>query len=120
MRKLLAGDALRKRAEQLGVAMETDQSVVVPGRGNVPIIADDYELQRRVLEAERHLREHRLWLVAVFFRCCLTCKCSCGLVSCNQISCVHGESMSPNTALQRDRPKAALLSSPELHVRRLW
>lgn len=66
MKKLLVGDALRKRAEQLGVIMETDQSVVVPGRGNVPIIADDYELQRRVLEAERHLREHRLWLVAVF------------------------------------------------------
>lgn len=66
MRKLLVGDALRQRAEQLGVAMETDQSVVVPGRGNVPIIAEDYELQRRVLEAERHLREHRLWLVAAF------------------------------------------------------
>lgn len=66
MQKLLVGDALQKRAEQLGVAMGTNQSVVVPGRGNVPIIAEDYELQRRVLEAERHLREHRLWLVAAF------------------------------------------------------
>lgn len=65
MRKLLVGDELRKRAEQLGVAMETDQSVVVPGHGNVSLIAEDYELQRRVLEAERHIREHRLWLVAV-------------------------------------------------------
>lgn len=65
MRKLPVGDALRKRAKQLGVAMETDQSVVVPSCGNVPLIAEDYELQRRVLEAERHMREHRLWLVAV-------------------------------------------------------
>ena len=65
MRKLAVGEELRKRAERLGVAMETDQSVLVPGKGNVPLIAEDYELQRRVLEAERHIREHRLWLVAV-------------------------------------------------------
>lgn len=45
--------------------IETDQSVFVPGRGNVPLIAEDYELQRRVMEAERHIREHRLWLVAI-------------------------------------------------------
>lgn len=65
MRKLPVGDELQKRAEQLGVAIETDQSVLVPGRGNVSRIAEDYELQRRVLEAERHMREHRLWLVAL-------------------------------------------------------
>lgn len=65
MKKLLIGEELRKRATQLGVAMETDQSVLVPGSGNVPLIAEDYELQRRVLDAERHIREHRLWLVAV-------------------------------------------------------
>ena len=65
MRKLPVGEELRKRAKQLGVAMETDQSVLVPGSGNVPLIAEDYELQRRVLDAERHIREHRLWLVAV-------------------------------------------------------
>lgn len=64
MRKLPVGDELRKRAEQLGVAMETDQSVLIPGRGNVPLIAEDYELQRRVLDAERHIREHRIWLMA--------------------------------------------------------
>ncbi len=65
MKKLLVGEKLRERAVQLGVAMETDQSVFVPGSGNVPLIAEDYELQRRVLDAERHIRENRLWLVAV-------------------------------------------------------
>ena len=65
MWKLPVGEELRKRAKQLGVAIETDQSVLVAGHGNVPLIAEDHELQRRVLEAERHMREHRLWLVAV-------------------------------------------------------
>lgn len=64
MRKLPTGEELRKRAVQLGVAIETNQSVVIPDSGNIPLIAEDYEIQRRVLDAERHLREQRLWLVA--------------------------------------------------------
>ena len=64
-KKLLTGDALRVRAEELGVITSGDGLVTIPGKGTIPLPAPDYELQRRVLEAERHLREHRLWLVAM-------------------------------------------------------
>ena len=46
------------------------------------------------------------------FCCCLSCKRGCSLVGCNQIICRNCWAMSPNTALQRDRLKAALLSCP--------
>lgn len=62
--KLLTGEALQKRAEQLGVVTSGDQLVTIPGKGTVPLPAAEYELQRRVLEAERHLREHKLWVLA--------------------------------------------------------
>lgn len=64
-RQLLIGDALRMRAEELGVVTTGDGLVTIPGKGTVSLPAAEYELQRRVLEAERHLREHRLWLVAM-------------------------------------------------------
>jgi hypothetical protein len=48
-KRRLTGEALRARAEKLGVRM----------------VLDEYENQRRVMEAERHIREHRLWIVAV-------------------------------------------------------
>jgi len=63
MRKLLVGDALEQRARQLGVDIEgspiTQSSI---GRAKR---AADHELQRRVIEAERGVRESRLWLIAV-------------------------------------------------------
>ena len=63
MAKLLQGEQLEKRAKELGVDMQgapIRQSV--SGRSRM---ADDHELQKRVLEAERHIREQRLWLIAV-------------------------------------------------------
>lgn len=64
-KKLLTGDALRVRAEELGVITSGDGLVTIHGQGTVVLSASEYELQRRVPEAERHLREHRLWLVAM-------------------------------------------------------
>ena len=64
-KKLLTGEALRSRAVELGVIADGDGLVTIPGKGTVPLAAPEYELQRRVLEAERHLREHRLWVVAL-------------------------------------------------------
>jgi len=64
-RKLLTGEALRSRADELGVITTGDGVVTIPGKGTVPLSVPEYELQRRVLEAERHLREHRLWLIAM-------------------------------------------------------
>ena len=63
MDKLLEGDQLVQRARKLGVdvvgAPRTQSS-----SGCAPQ-APDYELQRRVIEAERSIRESRLWILAL-------------------------------------------------------
>ena len=62
MSKLLQGEELQKRCLELGINIEglprTQSS-----SGNYPR-APDFELQRRLLESERSIRESRLWLVA--------------------------------------------------------
>lgn len=61
---LPTGEALQTRAKELGVILAGEQCVNIPGTGTVPLAVSEYELQRRVIEAERHLREHRLWMLA--------------------------------------------------------
>ena len=60
---LLTGAALESRARELGVDIEGDPRTH-SSSGRAPR-ASDYELQRRVLEAERGIRESRLWILAV-------------------------------------------------------
>ncbi len=60
---LLTGAALENRARELGVDVEGEPRTQ-SSSGRAPR-ASDYELQRRVLEAERGIRESRLWLLAV-------------------------------------------------------
>jgi len=63
MRKLLLGEELEKRALELGVDIQgPPRTQSVSGRSPR---ADDNELQKRVLEAERSIRDQRLWLIAV-------------------------------------------------------
>jgi hypothetical protein len=57
--------ALKRRATELGVSIASGEIMNVGGQGSVSIPAHEHEIQRRVLEAERHLREHRLWIVAL-------------------------------------------------------
>jgi len=64
-KRLLEGDALKRRAAELGVSIASGEIMNVGGQGSVSIPAHEHEIQRRVLEAERHLREHRLWIVAL-------------------------------------------------------
>jgi hypothetical protein len=64
-KRLLDGDALMQRAAELGVNIESGEMINVAGRGMAPIQAHEHEIQRRVLEAERHLRDSRLWIVAL-------------------------------------------------------
>jgi len=63
MSKLLQGKALENRCIELGVNIEgaprTQSSSGSSSR------ASDFELQRRLLEAERSARESRLWLIAL-------------------------------------------------------
>lgn len=65
MKTLPTGELLLKRARELGVVVDGEGGCLVPGEGNVPFQASEQEIQRRVIEAERHIREHRLWIVAV-------------------------------------------------------
>ena len=60
---ILQGEDLEKRAPQLGVDILGDARTQ-SSSGRAPR-APDYELQRRVLEAERSARESRLWVLAV-------------------------------------------------------
>lgn len=61
--KLLTGQALVNCARELGVNTDgPPRSHSVSGAGR---LADEATLQQRVMEAERHLREHRLWIIAL-------------------------------------------------------
>ena len=63
MKKILEGDALEQRARQLGVNIQGD--LMTQSSSGRRTRANDYELQRRVMEAERSLRESRLWKLAL-------------------------------------------------------
>ena len=63
MATLLNGEALEARARELGVDISGEpRSRSVSGSAQR---ASEYELQRRVLEAERAQREKHLWLFAL-------------------------------------------------------
>jgi len=62
MAKLPESDQLEKRARDLGVDVTGEpRTQSSSGRASR---APDYELQRRVIEAERGIRESRLWILA--------------------------------------------------------
>ena len=63
MSKLLQGEELERRAIELGVDIQgPPRTQSVSGRSPR---ADDTELQKRVREAERSIREQKLWWIAV-------------------------------------------------------
>ena len=63
MENLLEGDQLEQRACELGVHVSGEPRTQSSSE-RAPR-APDYELQRRVTEAERRIRESRLWILAV-------------------------------------------------------
>jgi len=63
MATLLQGDELEKRARELGI--DTQGGPVYQSSSGRQQRADDAELQRRVIEAERAIRESKLWTIAV-------------------------------------------------------
>jgi hypothetical protein len=63
MKKILEGEALEQRARELGADIQGGPiTQSISGRHKR---ADDFELQKRVLEAERSIRESKLWLIAL-------------------------------------------------------
>ena len=63
MAKLLEGEKLEQRCRTLGVDIEGSPRTQSTS-GNSPR-ASDYELQRRLIETERAIRENSLWKLAV-------------------------------------------------------
>lgn len=63
MTKLLQGEDLHKRCIELGIDIE-GSSRSRSSSGSSPL-ASDFELQHRLFEAERSVRESRLWLLAL-------------------------------------------------------
>lgn len=61
MSKLPSGNRLLERARELGI--DTNDNIAAAVAGSVR--APEHELQRRVLEAERAIRESRMWLLAL-------------------------------------------------------
>ncbi|BCT68807.1 MULTISPECIES: hypothetical protein [unclassified Nitrosospira] len=63
---LPTGEALRKRAETLGVVITKDDPNESSGAYEVfRARVSDAELQRRVIEAERHLQAQKMWVMAI-------------------------------------------------------
>lgn len=60
MRRLKKGQELRNRAMELGVSLEQ-----LPHREPPITVLNEPEIQRRVMEAERHRRDSSLWLLAL-------------------------------------------------------
>ena len=60
---LPTGEALQLRADELGVNKLGPVEMINSAQFLQPV--DDHELQRRVIEAERALRESKLWIVAL-------------------------------------------------------
>jgi hypothetical protein len=63
MSRLLQGDELEKRARELGI--DTQGGPITQSTSGHHKRADDAELQRRIIEAERAVREASLWKIAV-------------------------------------------------------
>lgn len=61
--KLPTGEDLERRARNLGVSVE-GEAITQSSLGRMKR-APDYELQRRVIEAERTIRESQLWILAL-------------------------------------------------------
>lgn len=60
---MLQGQQLIDKAKELGVDIEGDP--IYQSSSGRQKIADEHVLQRRVIEAERSIRENRLWIIAL-------------------------------------------------------
>ena len=65
MKRMLSGEELLNRAEELGVSTRTEEYQRFGGVIDIERKISEYELQQRVIETERHMRESKLWLVAL-------------------------------------------------------
>lgn len=66
MKKIPSGHELIERAEQLGVSIyREDANVPIGVKPIMAPVVSEFEIQNRVMQAEKHIREHRLWVIAL-------------------------------------------------------
>ena len=63
MKKLPQGKALEKRCRELGIECSGLEIRENDSGENWKVY--EFELQRKVIETERSIREHRLWIIAL-------------------------------------------------------
>lgn len=64
MKKLPQGEALEKRARKLGIECSGLEIRMRDSGEHAKVY--EFELQKKIMEAERSIREHRLWIIALF------------------------------------------------------
>jgi hypothetical protein len=63
MKKLLQGKDLEKRCNELGIECSGLEIRQKDSGENSKVY--EFELQKKVIEVERSIREHRLWIIAL-------------------------------------------------------
>jgi hypothetical protein len=63
VRKILEGEQLEQRCRELGV--DTQGDMIFQSSSGRHSRASDYELQERLIDVERSIRESKLWKVAL-------------------------------------------------------
>lgn len=79
MGKLLEGEILEARCRELGIDIEGGPRTQ-SSSGRSPR-ASDYELQHRLVEAERSIRESRLWLIALISSVASVCSAIVAIIA---------------------------------------
>ena len=79
MGKLLEGEKLETRCRELGIDTQGDPRSKSSSGSNPR--ASDYELQHRLNEAERSIRESRLWLIAVISSVASVCSAIVAIIA---------------------------------------
>ena len=62
---LLTGKELEAKAIKLGVSLDSDEVNFTPNSSKAPYTASEATVQRRIIDAEKHLRERWLVVMAV-------------------------------------------------------
>ncbi len=79
MGSLLNGERLEIRCSELGIDIEgAEKTLSSSGRS---VRASDHELQHRLIEVERSIRESRLWLIAVISSVASVCSALAAIIA---------------------------------------
>ncbi len=81
MSKLLTGEALEQRCQRLGIDTLGDIQSAKEIHGRIRLRATDEQLQKRLLEYERSVRESRMWMLALVSSLASLCSAAVAVVA---------------------------------------